>query len=110
MKQALFLTENRIAALESGLRQLRREGLYPEVDEKGLFSTQAEVRTLFHTVDVGLVKDRTAEFTAKLDRIDKNVRTAFVELGSRRNFSVWLMLAFIGMGITLYLLSRTPGD
>lgn len=110
MKQALFLTEKKIAELGQGLQDLRREGFYAEADEKGLFSTQAEFRTLFHTVDVHLVKERTAGVTAKLDQIEKNVRAANRELGFRKNFSAFLMLAFSGMGIVIFLLTKTKED
>lgn len=110
MKQALFLTENKIGQLETGLEELRREGIYPEADEKSLFSTQAEYRALFHTVDVDLVKDRTEEFTAKLDLIDKNIRATYRELRFRKNFSAFLMLAFTGMGIVIFLLSQSKED
>ncbi len=106
MKQALFLTEKRIAELETRLQGLKREGIVPETDEKSLFSTQAEFRALFHTVDVNLVKNRTDEFTAKLDQIDKNIQTTYKELRSRKNFSALLMLSFSCMGIVIFLMSR----
>lgn len=110
MKQALFLTEKKITELGQGLQDLRREGFYAEADEKGLFSTQAEFRTLFHTVDVNLVKERTAEVTTKLDQLEKNVQAANRELGFRKNFSAFLMLAFSGMGIVIFLLTKTKED
>lgn len=107
MKQALLLTEKKITELGQGLQDLRREGFYAEADEKGLFSTQAEFRTLFHTVDVHLVKERTAGVMAKLDQLEKNVQAANRELGFRKNFSAFLMLAFSGMGIVIFLLTKT---
>ena len=57
MKQALFLTEKKIAELGQSLNDLKREGFIAEADEKALFGTQAEFRALFHTVDVNLVKE-----------------------------------------------------
>jgi nitrate/TMAO reductase-like tetraheme cytochrome c subunit len=105
MKQALFLTEKRIAELGQGLQDLKREGFYAEDDEKALFSTQAEFRTLFHTVDVNLVKEKTGEVSAKLDQIDRDVKSAFRELRFRKNFSAFLLLTFSGMGIGIFLLS-----
>jgi hypothetical protein len=107
MKQALFLTEKKIVQLEKRLQELKREGVYPEAEEKSLFSTQAEFRTLFHTVDVNLVKDRTDEFTAKLDQIDKNIQTTYRKLSSSKNFAAFLMLAFAGMGVVIFAITRT---
>ncbi len=107
MKQALFLTENKIEELEKNLEELKREGIYPVTDERNLFSTQAEFRALFHTVDVNLVKDRTDEFTSRLDKIDSNIQTTYRELKFRKNFAAFLMLAFAGMGIVVFLLNQS---
>lgn len=107
MKQALFLTENKIEELEKNLEALKREGIYPVTDERNLFSTQAEFRALFHTVDVNLVKDRTDGFTARLNQIDSNIQATNRELKFRKNFSAFLMLAFAGMGVAIFLLSQT---
>lgn len=108
MKQALFVTEKKLGELESSVRRLRAEGVYNEEEERTLFSTQAEFRALFHTVDVSLVKERTDEFTKKLSVLEKNIEDIFRELRFRRNFSAFLMLLFAGMGIVLFVLIRTP--
>ncbi len=109
MKVALFLIEKRISQLDQNLQNLKQEGIYSEADEKSLFSTQAEFRTLFHTVDVNLVRSRTDEFTSKLDLIDKNIQTTYRNLRFRKNFSAFLMLSFSGMGIIIFLLSTKNG-
>ena len=110
MKVALFLIEKRIAQLEQNLQELKQEGTYPEADEKSLFSTQAEFRTLFHTVDVNLIRSRTDEFTSKLDLIDNDIQATYRDLRFRKNFSAFLMLAFSGMGIIVFMLSTTKKD
>jgi Cytochrome c3 len=107
MKQALFMTENKIEELRKNIDGLKREGIYPVTDERNLFSTEAEFRALFHTVDVKLVKDRTDDFTARLDKIDNNIQATDRELKFRKNFSAFLMLAFAGMGIIVFLLNQT---
>lgn len=110
MKQALFETEKKIGELEKGFNKLKSEGVFVEEEEKNLFSTQAEFRTLFHTVDVALVKDRTDEFTGKLNTIEKKIQNTFSELRFRRNFSAFLLLLFSGMGIVIFMLSKTPKE
>jgi len=110
MKQALFLTEKRISELGEGLLDLKRQGFYADADEKALFSTQAEFRTLFHTVDVNLVQEKTGEVSTELDRIDRNVRSAFRELSFRRNFSAFLLLLFAGLGTGIFLLTWKGKD
>jgi len=110
MKQTLFLTEKKMGALDEGFRRLKAEGVYIEEEEKALFSIQAEFRTLFHTVDVSLVKERTDEFVKKLEPIEMKVKNTFHELRFRRNFSAFLMLLFAGMGIVVFVLSRPPRE
>jgi len=107
MKQALFLVEKKAGEIEDGINALRRAGIYPAEQERALFNTEVEFRTLFHTVDVSLVNERTDEFTHKLGSIEKNIQDTFTELRSRRNFSAFLMMLFISMGIAIYLLHQT---
>jgi hypothetical protein len=107
MKQALFLVEKKAAEIEDGLKALRRAGIYPDEQERALFNTLAEFRTLFHTVDVSLVNERTDEFTKKLASIETVIRTTVVELRWRKNFSAFLMFLFGGMGVAIFLLNRT---
>jgi hypothetical protein len=110
MKIALFVIEKKISQLEQRLRELKREGVYPGADEKSLFSTQAEFRTLFHSVDVNLVRDRTDEFMSRLDQIDKNIQETYRKLRFRKNFSAFLMMAFACMGVIIFLLTKTKDD
>ncbi len=107
MKQALFLTEKRMGEIEKTLKDLKSEGIYTGDNEKTLFSTQAEFRALFHTVDVSLVKDRTDEFTKRLNGIEKSVQKTFAEIRVRKNFSAFLMLVFAGLAVVVGLLSAT---
>ncbi len=106
MKAALMLTENKINEIDQGLKTLRA-GLISTQDEgKALFQTQAEFRTLFHTVDVKMVQNRTEEFSKKLSTIAQWVQKGFQELKFRQDFSIFIMLIFIGLGITIFLLGR----
>lgn len=107
MKQALFLTEKKIGEIRSSLKALKNEGIYTAEDEKAVFSTEAEFRTLFHTIDVNLVKDRTDEFTRKLDNIEKTIQRNFSELKVRKNFSAFLTLVFAGLAVVVAMLSAT---
>lgn len=110
MKQAMFLIEKKIGDIEDGIKALKRAGIYPEDEERALFSTQAEFRSLFHTVDVSLVKDRTDEFTKKLVPIEQQIRHTFAELSSRKNYSAFLMALFGGLAIIMFMISRTPKE
>jgi len=106
IKQALFGTENKIHELEREILSLRSKGVYMDEEERALFRTKAEFRTLFHTIDVNLIKDNTEEFSRRLEAIEKKVKDTFDELGFRRNFSIFLMLLFVGMAILISLISN----
>jgi len=106
MKAALLLTEQKIDEIDRNLKALKAGLISTQDEEQVLFQTQAEFRTLFHTVDVKLVYDKTGEFTKKLSAIAQRVQKGFQELKFRQDFSIFLMLIFIGLGITIFLLSR----
>lgn len=110
MKQALFIIEKKMAEMERDLKTLRKEGIFTDEKERSFFSTQAEFRTLFHTVDVSLVKQRTDEFTKKLGIIDNDTQDIFRELRFRKNFSAFLMLLFASMGVIIFIYSKLPEE
>lgn len=106
MKAALLLTEQKINEIDRDLNTLRAGLIATQDEEKVLFQTQAEYRTLFHSVDVKLVQARTEEFAKKLAAISQLTRKGFLEMKFREDFSIFIMLIFIGLGITIFLLGR----
>lgn len=110
MKKALFIVEKEIRDVDKDLRKLKSAGMFSEDEERDLFNTEAEFRTLFHSVNVSLVKERTDEFTGKLNRLDAGIQKTFGELKFRQNFATFIMLIFIGLGIVLFLLSKSDGN
>ena len=107
MKQALFLTEKKLRDVRDGIRELKRAGVFTEEQDKTLFNTEAEFRTLFHSVDVSLIKDRTDGFIKRLDQIDSQTKAFSRELFFRKNFSIYLTLLALGIGLVFFLLSKT---
>jgi len=105
IKQALFDIENRMAKLREDILSLRAQGVYMDEEERELFRTKAEFRTLFHTIDVNLIKNNIDEFSNRLNSIDARVKATFKELVFRRNYSVFLMLLFIGMAVIIAMIS-----
>jgi len=108
MKASLMLTEEKINEIDARLKTLKAGLISTGDEEKDLFRTQAEYRTLFHTVDVTLVKDKTEEFNQRLAAIQAGVQKGFQELRFRQYFAVLIMLIFLGLAITLFFLSRKP--
>ena len=107
MKEALFQTEQKIQDVEASIARLKAARVFTDEEDKEVFRTLAEFRTLFHVVDVTLVKSKTDDYLKRLGVIEEKLQGIFSELDSRRNFSVFLLLIFVGMAITGYLLSKT---
>jgi hypothetical protein len=107
IKQSLSATEQKIWDIEKALRKLAAQGMYTGEEDKALFRTEAEYRTLFHTIDVVLVKEKTDGFAGQLDSLQKRVDSLFAELRSRRNFSGLVMFLFAGAGFVGYALAKT---
>jgi hypothetical protein len=106
IKASLLLTEQKINQVDKDLKTLKAGLIATGDEEKTLFRTQAEYRTLFHSVDVNLVKSKTEEFTKKLAALSQQVQKGFQELQFRQNFAIFIMLIFIGLGIAVFCLSR----
>ena len=82
-------------------------GVFTEEQEKTIFNTEAEFRTLFHSVDVSLIKDRSDGFVKKLEQIEAETKAMSRELQFRKNFSAYLMLLALAIGIVFFMLSKT---
>jgi nitrate/TMAO reductase-like tetraheme cytochrome c subunit len=108
MKAALFGTEQKMNEISRNLKTLKAGLIATQNEEKVLFRTQAEYRTLFHTVDVKMVQAKTGEFSKKLAVIAQGVQKGFGELEFRQNFAILIMLIFVGLAITIFFLGRRP--
>ncbi|MGA8141202.1 MAG: hypothetical protein WB948_10995, partial [Desulfobaccales bacterium] len=106
MKAALLLTGAKIDEINGNLQTLKAGLIDTREQEETLFRTQAEYRTLFHSLDVNLVKAKTAEFAKELEALNQQVGKGFQELKFRQNFATLILLIFVGLGITVFLLGR----
>jgi hypothetical protein len=106
MKAALMQTETRMNKIDKELKILNAGLISTSADEKILFRTREAYRSLFHTIDVPLVKEKTAGFNKRLAAIQTRVEAGFRQMRFRRYYSIVLILLFIGLAITIFLLSR----
>jgi hypothetical protein len=106
IKAALWKTEKKMEDLDKSLKTLKGGLISTSHEEQVLYRTKESYRSLFHTVDVKMVQDKTAAYDQKLDTLQSQVQKGFQELYFRRNFALWLMLIFLGLVIAFFLLSR----
>lgn len=107
MRQALFFVEKRMTEVKTRLDDLKSKGVMIEAQERSYFRTHSEFRTLFHTIDVNLVKEKTASFLEKTDSIDLQINAIYKDLNFRGNFSSFLFLLFTALGVVLLILANT---
>lgn len=107
MKQALYIVENKLTDIEKNLTRLKILGINVDEPEKSFFRTHLEFRALFHSIDVDAVRKKSSDYTKKLEIIETDIESSFEKLAFRRNFSAYLFLLFIGLGIAVFLLSKS---
>jgi len=107
MKQALFIVEDKLSGVEKNLARLKILGFRMDDQEKTFFRTHSEFRALFHSIDVDAVREKSSDYTKRLEVIESSIDSSFKELAFRRNFSAFLFLLFIGLTIVVFLLSKS---
>jgi len=107
MKQALFMVESKLNTINTDLQRLRLLGISTGSMEKVYFRNHAEFRALFHSIDVDAVRAKSSGYMQNLVAIEDEIKSSFNQLAFRRNFSAYLFLIFIGLGILVFLLSKT---
>jgi hypothetical protein len=107
MKQALFLVESKLNSIDRNLKRLRLLGIETDSREKAFFRTHAEFRALFHSIDVDAVRAKSSDYNRRLEVIESEINESFNQLAFRRNFSAYLFLLFVGLGIVVFFLAKT---
>ncbi len=104
MREALLNIENKLAKIQIDLDTLKSKGMNMQDQKRAYFRAHSEFRILFHTIDVELVKERSADFMARLDVIEAKTDEAFEKLSDRRKFSGFLLLLFSCLSIAAFFL------
>jgi len=99
--------ENKLNTIANDLKRLKLFGIGTDMQEKAFFRNHAEYRALFHSINVDAVRAKSSEYTQKLEIIEAEINDSFKQLAFRRNFSAYLFLIFIGLGIVVLLLSKS---
>lgn len=107
MKQALFIVEDKLSGVEKNLDRLKILGFNMEDQEKSFFRTHAEFRALFHSIDVDAVREKSSDYKKQLEVIESSIEGSFNKLAFRGNFSAFLFLLFLALGIVVFLLSKS---
>ncbi|HZV81076.1 MAG TPA: cytochrome c3 family protein [Geobacteraceae bacterium] len=74
IREAMRETEGLIAAIDGKIAAFHRRGVDTDKLEKGLFALRNSYRSLFHNVDVELVRKESARIQGELQGLDKAVQ------------------------------------
>jgi len=107
MKQALFIVESKLNSIDNNLKRLKLLGISTGKQEKSFFRNHAEFRALFHSIDVDAVRTKSSDYTQNLEIIESEISGSFKQLSFRKNFSAYLFLIFVVLGIMVFLLSKS---
>jgi len=107
MKMALFTVENKLSGIEKDLNRLIILGVNVEDSRKSFFRTHSEFRALFHSIDVDAVREKSSDYTRKLEVIEKDIKVSFQKLTLRKYFSGFIFLLFVALSFTVFLLSKS---
>jgi nitrate/TMAO reductase-like tetraheme cytochrome c subunit len=106
IRQALFLIENKMSPIEEDLQELRAAGVAIEDESRGFYRVHAEFRALFHAIEVNVIKNRSSDFSDRLDLVEEKLREYYAELGFRKRFTAFLFLVFAGMSVAVHTLIK----
>lgn len=74
IREAMQRTEGMIAALEEKIAAFRGRGVDTDRLEKGLFALRNSYRSLFHNVNVALVKEESARIQGELQGLERELQ------------------------------------
>jgi hypothetical protein len=107
IRDAMLETEGMIVAIDTKIAAYKEEGTDTEGMEKGLFAVRNRFHTLFHNVDVEIVKKESAGIQGDLNKIQKQL-TALDESRQKRKLAgAGGILAMLLLALFAHLLRKT---
>jgi hypothetical protein len=100
-------TEGKIVAIELKISGFKREGVDTDSMEKGLFSVRNRFHTMFHDVDAEKVKRESAQISAELDKVDRELGIIAVQHQKRKIAGAIVIGGALLAALLFYLLRRT---
>jgi len=107
MKKAVLATDEMIGNLQDQLEALHRVGISTKEMKGKVFSERNQFHQLFHTVDVDLVRSKTAAIQGQLQKVQQQIDGIKSDLGQRKLAGAVAIGLLVLAGILLLLISRT---
>jgi hypothetical protein len=107
MKQALFTVENKLSTVGKDLKRLKSLGVNVDKLERTFYRSHLEFRALFHSIDVNAVRAKSSDYIDTLNIVEKEINNSYAKLATRKYFSAYLLLLFLGLGVVVFFLAKS---
>ena len=110
LKQAMVQTDGMIAGLQQDLKGLHQLGIATKEMDGQVFSARNDFHRIFHTVNVEIVKQKTAAVQDQLGKVRKAVDAIHRQLAQRKMAGAGVVGLLVLTGILLLLIAKTYRD
>jgi len=107
IRDAMQETEAMIVAMDKRIAAYKGEGVDTEGLEKGLFAVRNRFHTLFHNVDVGMVKKESAGIQGDLKKIQDQIKALDDSRQQRKIAGAVAVSAMLLLALFAHLLRKT---
>jgi len=107
IREAMAQTESHIVAIDAGINRYKGMGIDTEKLEKGLFAVRNRFHTLFHNVNVEMVKNEAVGINADLGKLDGTLAKIAEDLDRRKIIGAGAVGLALLAALILYLLKRS---
>lgn len=107
IRAAMQETETMIVAMDKRIAAYKGQGTDTESLEKGLFAVRNRFHTLFHNVDVGMVKKESAGIQADLKKIQDQLAALDSSRQKRKIAGAVVVSAMLLLALFAHLLRKT---
>jgi hypothetical protein len=107
IRDAMQQTESYIVGIDGRIRGFQAEGVDTDTLGKGLFAVRNRFHTLFHEVNVGLVKKESAQIDAELGKLDRDLK-AIEDAHAKRKVAGGIAVSgVLLMAVLVHLLKKS---
>lgn len=107
IKMTMTALEGQITALDARITRLKQGGIATDRLEKGLFAARNRFHSLFHTVDIQVVKRESGQIQAELKPLEESLQGIDAAHRQRRTVGVFVVLGALFVALVAYLLRKS---
>lgn len=106
IKMTMTALDGQITALDTRITSLKQGGIAVDRLEKGLFAARNRFHSLFHTVDIQVVKRESEHILAELTLLEEALQGIDASHRQRRIVGFFVVLGALFVALTAYLLRK----